>query len=166
MTEHLGLEELEASGGLLMTSPLEEPAPAIHHGHGDDVSVHVPAGIAPPAREYSPEEISAMAWKCRMQQSSPDSIRHCFSSFLRSASRRWSRSSGNGRLPLSPRVQPARVTSSFHETRLKHKRKAVQQFVDWVGVRYADSKDCAKMKHGNHTAWLVRLPMFELMQNS
>ena len=36
MSEHLGLEELEASGGLLMTSLLEVPAPAIHHGHGAD----------------------------------------------------------------------------------------------------------------------------------
>ena len=31
---------------------------------------------------------------------------------------------------------------------LKHKREAVQQFVDWVGVRYGDSKDCAKLKQG------------------
>ena len=29
-----------------------------------------------------------------------------------------------------------------------HKHKAVQQFVDWVGARYGDSKDCAKMQKG------------------
>ena len=31
---------------------------------------------------------------------------------------------------------------------LKHKREAVQQFVDWVVVRYGDSKDCAMLKQG------------------
>ncbi len=59
---------------MLTTSPLGQvPALAIHHGHGDAVSVYVPAGIAP-ARVYSLEEISAVAWKCRMKSSPPDGI--------------------------------------------------------------------------------------------
>ena len=75
MSAHLGLVELEVSGTMLMTSLLEAPAPAIHHGHGDAVSVHVPVPVcSAPARVYSPEEISAVAWKCRMQPSLPDRI--------------------------------------------------------------------------------------------
>jgi len=59
MHENLGLYELLPSGVSLMTSLLEEPAPAIHHGDG--VCVPVPTDIAPPpARDYSPEEVSAL----------------------------------------------------------------------------------------------------------
>ena len=147
MSEHLGLEELEASGGLLMTSLLEVPAPAIHHGHGDDVSVHVPAGIAP-AREYSPEEIGAVAWKCRMKPSPPDRIlqvleqlpTNCINEMVEEFKGR----------PVAV-VAESKAKSHFIISRgnfLKHKREAVQQFVDWVGVEYGDSKDCAKLKQG------------------
>ncbi len=38
------------------------------------------------------------------------------------------------------------LTSGGHF--LKHKRAAVQQFVDWGEVRYGDSKGCATLKQG------------------
>ena len=76
MTEHLGMLELTASGRLLMTPPPEELALAIHHGDGDGAAVVVPTESAPPpARDYSPEEISAVGWKCRMQASDTRRLR-------------------------------------------------------------------------------------------
>ena len=148
MIEHLRSHELEASGGMLMTSPLGQvPAPAIHHGHGDAVSVYVPAGIAP-ARVYSPEEISAVAWKCRMKPSPPDRIlqvlvqlpENCINEMVEEFKGR----------PVAV-VAEIKAKSRFIISRghlLKHKREAVQQFVDWVVVRYGDSKDCAMLKQG------------------
>ena len=74
MTEHLGLYEVPAAEVVLLISPLEDLEPAINHGDG--VCVDVPTDIPlPPARDYSLEELSAMAWKCRMQKSSPELVR-------------------------------------------------------------------------------------------
>ena len=148
MIEHLGFHELEASGGMLMTSPLGQvPAPAIHHGHGDAVSVHVPAGIAP-ARVYSPEEISAVAWKCRMKPSPPDRILQVLVQLPESCINEMVEEF-KGR-PVAV-VAEIKAKSCFIFSRghfLKHKHEAVQQFVDWAVVRYGDSKDCAMLKQG------------------
>ena len=149
MSAHLGLEELEVSGAMLMTSPLEVPAPAIHHGHGDAVSVHVPVPVcSAPARVYSPEEIGAVAWKCRMNPSPPDRILqvleqlpgNCINEIVEEFKGR----------PVAV-VAESKAKSHFIISRghlLKHKREAVQQFVDWTGVTYAESKDGANMKMG------------------
>ena len=121
-----------------------------------DVSVHVSADTAP-AREYSPEEIGAAAWKCRMKPSPPDRILqvleqlpgNCINEIVEEFKRR----------PVAV-VAESKATSHFLTSAghfLKHTRAAVQQFVDWVGVRYGDSKDCANAEAGTHTACLVRL---------
>ena len=131
-----------------MTSPLGQvPAPAIHHGHGDGVSVYVPAGIAP-ARVYSPEEISAVAWKCRMKPSPPDGILQMLVQLPESCINEMVEEF-KGR-PVAV-VAEIKAKSRFIISRghaLKHKREAVQQFVDWVVVRYGDSKGCAMLKQG------------------
>ena len=149
MSDHLRLEELEVSGTMLMTSPLEAPAPAIHHGHGDAVSVHVPVPVcSAPARVYSPEEISAVAWKCRMKPSPPDRILqvleqlpgNCINEIVEEFKGR----------PVAV-VAESKAASHFLTSGgqfLKRKRAAVQQFVDWAEVRYGDSKDCATLKQG------------------
>ena len=133
---------------MLTTSPLGQvPAPAIHHGHGDVVSVHVPTDIAP-ARVYSPEEISAVAWKCRMKPSPPDGILQGLEQRPESCINKMV-DEFKGR-PVAV-VAKIKVQSRFIISRghvLKHKRVAMQQFVDWVVVRYGDSKGCAMLKHG------------------
>ena len=147
MSQNLGLYGLVASGELLMKGPLEEHAPAIHHGDG--ACVHVPTDIAPPpARDYSPEEVSAVAWKCRMPASDPQRLLQvlqqlpetCIQEMVAEFKER----------PVGVVVE-TKAKSYFIRTRdmwQTHKHKAVQQFVDWVGVRYGDSKDCDKMKKG------------------
>ena len=147
MTEHLGLDELETSGGMLMTSLLEVSAPAIHHGHGDVLSVHVPAGI-PPAREYKPEEIAAVAWKCRMKPSPTDRVLQVLEQLPEQCLKQMVEEF-KGR-PVAA-VAEIKAKKRFIISRgqfLKHKREAVQQFVDWVVDRYGDGKHCVMLKKG------------------
>ena len=148
-----------------MTSTLEALVPAINHGDG--VCVDVPTEIPlPPARDYSPEELSAMAWKCRMQKSSPEIVRQllqrlpeeCILEMVEKFRER----------PVGVATKSATSRSYFILTRdsfKAHKNKCVQQMLDWTGVRYGESEHCGKMKMGKYRV-VGSLPMFELTKNS
>ena len=132
MSENLGLYELLPSGVLLMTSLLEAPAPAIHHGHGDGVSVHVPTDIAPPpARDYSPEELRAMVWKCRLHKSSPESIQSLLQKLPEECIKEMVERFRERQVAGASKSAPSRSYFIIKRDAFQtHKTKAVQQFVD------------------------------------
>lgn len=148
LKEHLEPYELDAAGVVLMTRPQEEIVLAINHGDG--VSLDVPTDIAlPTARDYSPDEISAMAWKCRMQQSSPDIIsgmiqrlpEKCILEMVEEFRER----------AVGVVTKSATSIRYFVITRHAfkgHKDKAVQHCLDWAKVSLTKSMHFAQMKVG------------------
>ena len=148
MTEHLGQWELLSSGAMLFDSPMEQRVLAIHHGHG--VGFDVPAEIAhSPAREYSPVEVRAMVWKCRMHKSSPESIQSLLQKLPEECINEMVERFRERQVAGASTSAPNRSYFIIRRGALNsHKIKAVQQFLDWTKATYAEAKDGANMKMG------------------
>ena len=136
MAVHLGLYELESAGACLMTSPVEAPVVATNHGDGVCV-VFEPDPSLLTDRDFTVEELSAMTWKCRMQKSPPELIAQLLQRvpeecILQLVEAFRTRSVGSATKSGTTRRYFLLSRDSFKE----HKRKAVQQFLDWTEVTY------------------------------
>ena len=159
LTVHLGLHELESAGASLMACPLEEALVVANHGDG----VIVQASADPPLltdRDFSAEELSALAWKCRMGKSCPEVLalllqrlpEECITQLVEVYRTR------STAVDTSTAAEKKNYFIYKRDVFQHHKTKAVKQFLQWIVDAYGEGtvrrmKDTGRLGYGCFIAY-------------
>jgi len=159
LTVHLGLYELESAGASLMACPLEEALVVANHGDG----VIVQASADPPLltdRDFSAEELSALAWKCRMGKSCPEVLalllqrlpEECITQLVEVYRTR------STAVDTSTAAEKKNYFIYKRDVFQHHKTKAVKQFLQWIVDTYGEGtvrriRDTGRLSYGCFVAY-------------